>query len=377
MMMHIGVDLTALLPRITGVDQYLLHIVRGLARIDARNRYTVFVNREDRKLFDGLPPNFAVRSASLRPRPLRLGFQQLVLPAAALALRLDVLHAPSFFLPLWRGRGKQLLSVHDMTSFTHPQLHTPLRRSRAYLAGVEASIRRADLVSVPSEFVADEVKRIVRSIGPERVRVVRYGIGEEFTPRASDEVAAVRERLHLPDRYILFVGTIQPRKDLDVVVEAYRRLVASGEDETHLVLAGQLGWGYRELLQRLAAPEFRERVHLPGYVSSDDLPALYAGAALFVYPSRVEGFGFPPLEAMATGTPVIASDTSSLAENLSGAAELVRVADAEAWFGALERLLDDVGLQERLRESGLRRAKEFTWERTARETLACYEELAA
>ena len=376
-MMHVGVDLTPLLPKVTGVDQYLLHVVRGLARIDRKNRYTVFVNREDRGRFPALPANFVLRTASFRPRPLRLAFQQLALPAAALALRLDVLHAPSFFLPLWRGRGKQLLSVHDMTSFTHPQLHNSLRSSRAYRAGIAASIRRADLVSVPTEFVAEEVRRIVPSVAPERVRVVRYGIGEEFSPDASADVARVRERLHMPARYVLFVGTIQPRKDLDVVVEAYRRLVAAGDRETDLVLAGQLGWGYTELLTRLDAAELRDRVHLPGYVTPDDLPALYAGAEAFVYPSRIEGFGFPPLEAMATGTPVVASDTSSLTENLSGAAELVRVADAEAWFGALRRVLADNGVRAQLRDAGLRRAQEFTWERTAAETLACYEELAA
>jgi glycosyltransferase involved in cell wall biosynthesis len=375
--MRIGLDLTPLLPHATGVDRYLIQLVRHLAGLDSDNRYTVFVNREDRAAFAGLPENFSVRGSSLRPRPVRLVFQQLALPVTARALGLDVLHSPSYFLPLARGRQRHLLSIHDMTSFSHPEVHTLLRRSRLYRAGIAKSIRRADLVSVPSDHVEREVYRLVPALPQNRVRVIRYGVGDEFRPSAASDVGRVRHRLGLPAGYILFVGTIEPRKNLDLLIEAYGRLREAGDRPEHLVIAGRLGWGYAELLTRLKEPRFQGRVHLPGYVDSTDLPGLYAGATVLVYPSRAEGFGFPPLEAMSTGTPVIASETSSLAENLQGAIAFVPVGQVEELTRALRRLLGDERARDRLRTAGLRRAADFRWERTARATLDCYEELAA
>lgn len=371
--MRIGLDLTALLPQPTGVDRYLVGLLSALAEIDRDNRYTIFVNRGDRRSAR-LPPNFALRTLSLRSRGARFAFQQVALPVAAAMCRLDVLHSPSFFLPIVRGRGRHLLTVHDMTSFSHPDLHVRLRRHPVYRAGIAASIRRADLVSVPSAFVASELRRTVPGLSANRVRIIPYGVGREFYARAATDVERVRERLRLPTRYVLFVGTIEPRKNLETLVAAYRLLVSEGYDE-ELVLAGRLGWGYSDLIAQLEAPALRGRVHLPGYVDAVDLPALYAGASAFVYASRAEGFGFPPLEAMATGVPVIASNTSSLAENLAGAAELVPVGRADILAAALRRVLRDTDVRDRLRASGHRRAADFSWERTARATLDCYREL--
>lgn len=375
--MRIGLDLTPLLPDPTGVDRYLIRLVRHLAELDSDNRYTIFVNRDDRAAFAGLPQNFTVRASSLRPRPVRFVFQQVALPVAAGALGLDVLHSPSYFLPLARGRQRHLLSVHDMTSFSYPDVHTRLRRHPLYRAGIAKSIRRADLVSVPSAHVEREVYRLVPALPQNHVRVIPYGVGDEFQPSAAADAERVRRRLGLPAGYALFVGTIEPRKNLELLIEAYGRLREDGDCHEHLVIAGRLGWGYAELLTRLKAPNLQGYVHLPGYVDSADLPGLYAGATVLVYPSREEGFGFPPLEAMATGTPVIASDTSSLRENLQGATELVPVGQVEALTLALRRLLGDEHARDRLRTAGLRRAADFRWERTARATLDCYEELAA
>jgi glycosyltransferase involved in cell wall biosynthesis len=373
--MRIGLDLTPLLPEATGVDRYLIRLVRHLAELDSHNRYTIFVNRDDRPAFAGLPQNFIVRASSLRPRPVRFVFQQVALPVAAGALGLDVLHSLSYFLPLARGRQRHLLSVHDMTSFSHPDVHTRLRRHPLYRAAIARSIRRAHLVSVPSAHVEREIYRLFPALPPNHVRVIPYGVGDEFQPAAAADAERVRRRLGLPAGYVLFVGTIEPRKNLELLIEAYCRL-REGRDRHDLVIAGRLGWGYADLLELLKAPELQGHVHLLGYVDSADLPGLYAGATVLVYPSQVEGFGFPPLEAMATGTPVIASDTSSLTENLQGATELVPVGQVEALTSALHRLLGDEHARDRLRTAGLRRAADFRWERTARATLDCYEELA-
>jgi glycosyltransferase involved in cell wall biosynthesis len=373
---RVVLDLTALLPEPTGVDTYLRRLPVELGKLDRESRYTVFVNAEDRDVLAGaVPANFAVRAASLRPRAARLVFQQLALPVAAQALDADVVHSPSFILPLLDRRPRHVLNVHDMTSFSLPETHIPLRRSRPYRRAVLASIRRASRVLVPSQAVAAELARFVPDVPPTRVEVVPHGIGAEFTPAASEGVSDVRARLGLPERYVLYVGTIEPRKSLDALLDAYRE-VAAADPATELVLAGRLGWEYDGVLGRIAAWPGPGRVRRLGYVDGADLPALYAGAGVAVYPSRQEGFGFPPLEAMACGVPVVATDTSSLRENLRGAAELVPPGDTRALAHALRRLLGDEQLRAERRGAGLERAGRFRWEATAVATLRCYREVA-
>jgi glycosyltransferase involved in cell wall biosynthesis len=373
---RIGVDLTSLTPEPTGVDTYIRNLVLYLSRLDRVNSYRLFVNREDRALFNvSLPRNFRVVQASLRPRPTRLIFQQAVLPLAT--SRLDVLHSPSFVMPLIRGRARHLLTIHDTTFFSLPGYHTRFRRSHAFRRAVIASIRRADRVGVLSTAVKRDVLELVPTLPSDRIDVIPPGIDESFRPRPQEEIVPVLKRLGVPNNYLLYVGTIQPRKNLEGLVTSYRDLIRSRDRPEHLVLAGKLGWYYKTLLGELEAPELRGRVHLTGYVSDDDLPRLYAGAQLFVFPSWAEGFGFPPLEAMACGVPTIASDTPALAENLSGAAELVPPDSPELLTEAMNRLLSDAELRHSRRKQGLARAASFRWEEAARQTIACYERLAA
>jgi glycosyltransferase involved in cell wall biosynthesis len=372
--MRVLLDLTALLPEPTGVDTYLRRLPIELGKVDRETRYTVFVNAEDRALLDGeLPPNFSVRAASARARPARIVFQQFALPVAAHALAADVVHSPSFILPLLDRRGRHVLTIHDLTSFSLPETHVALRRSGPYRRAVLASIRRASRIVVPSQAVADELRGLVPELDAPRVEVIPHGIGPEFTPGAASRARALAARLALPDRYLLYVGTIEPRKGLDTLLDAFARISSNPPD---LVVAGRLGWKYDDLLARIRAWPGPGRVRLLGYVDAADLPALYAGAAAFVYPSRSEGFGFPPLEAMASGTPTIATDTSSLRENLRGAAELVPPGDAAALADALRRLLDDEQLRSERRAGGLERAAQFRWEATAARTLRCYRDVA-
>jgi glycosyltransferase involved in cell wall biosynthesis len=375
---HVAVDLTALLPEATGVDNYLMRLIMHLSRIDQINHYTLFVNYEDLDLFRGWPPpNFTIIPCCLRPRPVRLVSQQIGLPLAARFLGAEVIHSPSFIMPLYRGKQRHLLTIHDMTSFSLPECHIPLRRSALYRHAILTSIRRAHLVSVPSRFTRQSILEFMPEIPPERIHVIPGGVGEEFHPQAANDVQRTRSRLQLDCPYILYVGTIEPRKNLQRLVESYERLIAKGDIREHLVLAGRLGWDSEELLAQVESPVLRDRVHLPGYIPQDDLPLLYAGARLFVYPSLQEGFGFPPLEAMACGVPTVASLSSSLAENLRGAAELVPPDDTEALTAAMKRLLHDSQLHAERRALGLIRAAQFRWQETARQTLNCYKILAA
>jgi glycosyltransferase involved in cell wall biosynthesis len=263
-----------------------------------------------------------------------------------------------------------------MTFFLLPEYHTRLHRSRAFKQAIVRGIRSADLVNVPSNSAKQDLLTVMPEVAAGRVRVVPLGIDEDFQPAEAVAVQAAIERLGLPERYILYVGTIEPRKNLQHLVESYRQLIAQGNIAEDLVLAGPMGRSYRPLIRQLEAPELQGRVHMPGYIARRDLPWLYAGARLFVCPSRYEGFGLPPLEAMACGVPTIASDSSSLSENLRGAAELVPVSDGRALTLAIDGLLRDEKLRAQYREKGLARAAEFPWQKTAQQTLNCYLELA-
>ena len=375
--MSVGIDLTAMLPTSTGVESYLQQLVQVLAEVDDATRYTVFVNREDRRLFAGrLPPNFRVAAWCFRPRPMRLAFQQGLLPALAALCGIDVLHSPAFIMPLVRGSSRHLLTVYDMTFFSHPECHEALHRSRPYLWGIVRSLRRAHLVTVPSMSTRDQVLRYVPEVDSRRVRVVPPGIGGDFAPMPHEAVAAVRAGLGLKRPYLLYVGTIEPRKNLLRLFGAYRRLVAEHGIAEDLVLAGRLGWGYGLLLENIASSGLEGRVRRLGYVPQRDLPALLTGARVFVYPSLAEGFGFPPLEAMACGVPTVASRSTSLAENLEGAAELVPPEDEDALGAAVLRLLSSERLRAERRTAGLERARRFRWQDTAELTLECYRELS-
>jgi glycosyltransferase involved in cell wall biosynthesis len=230
-------------------------------------------------------------------------------------------------------------------------------------------------VSVPSQSTFDAVLRYAPAIDPGRLKVVAPGIDTTFSPQPPDEVAAVRARLELDAPYVLFLGTLEPRKNLPRLVEAFTRLADRAGRDEQLVLAGVLGWDSGPLEAAIEACGGAHRIRRLGYVDSADLPALLTGARLFVYPSLEEGFGFPPLEAMACGTPTVVSRTSSLTENLKGAAELVPPTDVDGLASAMERMLTDQALRAERRRQGLARAARFRWEQTALRTIGCYRQL--
>ncbi len=372
--MRIAIDFSSFIPQMTGVDTYMKQLVSNLAKVDRTNQYRIYHNYEDGGLFaEGLPSNVSHCSLSARPRPVRLISQQILLPAAVFSWGADVVHSPSFIMPYIRGTARHVLTVHDMTSFSHPEHHIALRRSRLYRRMVLGSLRRTDLVIAPSQATRQAILEFLPDLQPDRIHVTVPGIGEEFRPCDPASIREIVTRLMLPQPYILYVGTLEPRKNLPALVESYRRLVEAGAIKEHLVLAGKLGWGYEALLKQIDVPALRGKVHLAGYVDQQDLPSVYSGARLFVYPSLHEGFGFPPLEAMACGVPVISTLSSSLVENLAGVAELVSPDDVAALADAIRRVLADETLWAKRRAQGLEQASHYRWDRTARETLKSYQ----
>ena len=230
------------------------------------------------------------------------------------------------------------------------------------------SVRRARRVVAVSESTKQDIVRIY-DISPEKIDVVHNGVDTSFRPLPADQVAAFRQQKGLPERFALFVGTLEPRKNVVRLVEAYARLP---KGRPPLVLVGGKGWFYDEIFRRVEALELTGEVHFSGFVPAEDLPLWYNAADLFVYPSVYEGFGLPALEAMACGTAVITSTASSLPEVVGKAGRLVDPTDTEALATAMEQVLGDREMQEQMQTAGLVQAAGFSWEKAARLTADSY-----
>ena len=262
-----------------------------------------------------------------------------------------------------------ILTIHDLIFDKMPEHHKPLNRWYLNLA-LPLFSKRADHIIAVSEATRDDVIKTY-GISPDKISVIPEAAAPRFTPQPTKTIQAVRQRYQLPDQYLLYVGTIEPRKNLERLLKAWEKLFQTKEVPP-LVFVGSRGWLSESFFNALEKSPFRNDVLLTGYVRDEDLPALYSAATAFVFPSLYEGFGLPPLEAMACGTPVICSNTSSLPGVVGDAALLCDPTDDLALEDALKRIVNDVDLRHKLSEQGLEQAAKFSWERTAKDTLAVY-----
>ena len=279
-------------------------------------------------------------------------------------------HATEHLLPKLT-RARSVFTLHDIAYLLYPQYH--LLQNRIYLAlMMPRFLARADAVICVSEATRRDALKFYK-LNPAKLHVIPEGVEPRFNPEINPErLTTICAKYHLPQRFFLYVGTIEPRKNLAALLDAYAALRAEHPD-IGLVIAGGKGWLYKSFFERLRASGLEPHVILTGYVPDEDLPDLLKCAEAFVFPSAFEGFGLPPLEAMACGVPVLCSNASSLPEVVGEAGLLLPPNDARAWAEALSRVLADAQLRADLRTRGLARARLFTWENAARRTLAVYE----
>lgn len=297
---------------------------------------------------------------------MRVVWEQLALPVVLRTIGAELVHGPVFVGPLLSS-CPMVITIHDLSFIRFPALFRPA--NRLYLSVMtRLSARRARRLIAVSAWTAAETTGLL-GIPSERISVIYHGVDPAFRPLPSDEVAEFRHRMGLPPRFILCVGTLEPRKNLVRLVEAFARI---RDRQVGLILVGGKGWFYEELFARIEALDLQERVVCAGYVDNEALPLWYNAATLLAYPSLYEGFGLPVLEAQACGTPVLTSNASSLPEAAGDAAVMVPPDDVEALTAALDMLLSDEALREELRERGLRHAAQFSWQRTALETARVY-----
>ncbi len=283
----------------------------------------------------------------------------------------DVFLFPNFVVPPL-VKGKAVVTIHDASFLNLPE--TTERKNLNYLkAQMPYTVKRADLILTVSQASADDICAHL-DVAPEKVRAVHLGLTENMRRPEPDTIARMRKQYDLERPYLLFVGTLEPRKNIPFLIEVFEQLTAFDGD---LVIAGMKGWSYEPILARMQQSPQRERIRYLEYVDEQWLPALYAGADCFLFPSLYEGFGFPPLEAMKCGTPVVASCGGSLPEVLGAAADLIPEFDSEAWVTATTRLLTDQKHREQYQTAGLRHAATFSWAETARKTWTLIQQVGA
>ena len=373
--LRIGIDISRTIGQRTGVGSYASRLVEGLAAVDRENEYLLYPY-----FWECFHPEW--RTARIPESPqFRLWCEDRTLeeinqrwttaPADEVVGGVDVLHSTAFTVPPPLSEAKLVVTVPDLTFLTHPELHTEANRSFCLRQADLWSKRAAYLITL-SESARSDILRYL-SFPEERVVAIPLAAAPEFVP--STDLGAVRRVLashDIRDNYVLFVGTLEPRKNAITLLRACADVLRVADPPHLLVLAGASGWMNSEVFAEVRALQLEERVRFLGYVPDADLQALYTAARVFVYPSLYEGFGLPVIEAMACGAPVITSTTSSLPEVAGDAALLVPPTDVIALRGALEEVLNSHAKRLQMRAASRRQAERFSWQETARKTLAVY-----
>jgi glycosyltransferase involved in cell wall biosynthesis len=381
--MRVALNLEQLLqPAPGGIGRYTAELARLLPALPADDGDEItlapFVARHPHEHVDARLREFGLADLDpvvLRlPRPLLYDAWHLLRwprPQRALGMEdIDLVHAPSVAVPP-RAGVPLVVTAHDAAPLIYPETY-PRRGRRFHEQGLAAAARRADLVITVSQAASDELVSHT-AIARERIRVVPNGVDLEIA--SDDEVADARRQFDLGDApYVLWVGSLEPRKNVGLLVDAFVRWAAHAALSHRLVLAGPAGWVEDESAVLEPARPLGDRVRTIGRVGDPALRALYRGADLFAFPSRHEGFGIPVLEAMAQQTPVLAADIPALREIAVGAAVLRSPDDPGAWVAALDNLLHDPDERARLGAAGRKRAQEYSWTRCAEETRAVYRE---
>lgn len=369
--MRIGLDARLIYYQPAGISRYTWHLLQAMAELDAQDEFLVFQHRKHRTPLVN-QANFR-RVTLLAPAHHRL--EQYFLSVELPRFGLDVLHSTDFIPPLYTST-KSVITVHDLAFLHYPHFLTS--QSAAYYGQIDKAVVHARHVIVPSEHTRHD---LIGQMGApsDKVSVIYEAANPSFRPIPVEPARqAMRKKYDIPDTYVFFVGTIEPRKNIAGLLQSFHLLRTKyGRTDVGLVIAGGKGWLFDETLEQVRQLHLEDSTFFLGRVGDEELHQLYVGARAHIHPAYYEGFGLPPLEAMACGTPTIVSNVSSLPEVVGDAALLVNPNDREEIAVAMDRLLSDDALHAELRAKGLQRAQLFSWERAARQTLEVYRKVAA
>lgn len=369
--MRIGIDGIPLATPKTGIGHYTFELARSLARLVPGDEcelvapVPIELDGQD----EGIEMPGNLRAVYTPVNALRRRWWTIGLPLYIRQNKLTLFHGTNYNLPLWQ-RCPTVVTIHDLSLLLYADTHQEhlVRRAR---------IRLPTMTHIATRIITDSesVKREICAhlgVAPEKITAVPLAPRRAFRPASATQARTVRRRLGVEEDFILFVGTVEPRKNLLTLVRAFDQLLRATDLRPQLVIAGQKGWLTEELFAHVEQSALSERILFTGYVSDEDLCALYSSCRVSVYPSLYEGFGLPPLEAMACGAPVITSRIPVIMETVGTAARLIEPSDVRELTAALVELLTNADARAHLSTAGLQRAAEFTWERTAQMTLEVY-----
>jgi len=366
--MRIGIKISPLSGLKAGIPNTILNLLTALADIDQDNQYFLYTNRPIPFPLN-LPGSFTQRLVTFPSPALQLWYQ-IGLPIQLRRDRIDLFHDPVYPLPFFLT-VPGMITVHDLSNLTRPAEH----RIKAVLGGkfFPVYLKKARAIVAISHFTAsDLIERFPYTA--DKITVIHLGVSEKFKPETDPVVLGnLRDKYNLPERFMLFLGTLEPRKNIKRILQAYEQ--AGPETSLPLVIAGGLGWKYQELVQMIKCHPMASRIHAIGFVEEEDLPSLLSSAEFLVFPSLHEGFGLPVIEAMACGTPVLTSNVSSLPEVAGDSAYLVDPLSVESIAKGMIMLATKPGLRLTLSEKGIERSKLFDWKMTAEKTLKVYHEV--
>jgi len=370
--MKIGINFHSSDRYISGVEYYSLGLIRNLLRIDNRNEYVVFTNQPS-LLADNVPiaENLTIRSLRfLKTRPQRILWEHLALPRIAAEQDLDLLHCPHYICPLRSSTIPYVVTIHDTIAIDHPAW-TRTSNAFYYNVSMRRTVRKAAKIIAVSQSTALNLKRNFSVDGP-KVQVIHPGIDEIFNTREDPAARArARARYKLPKKYVLFVGNIEPKKNIPALISAYR-LLRKKQLPHKLVLTGKRTWKSKTIWNSIRRHVAAGDIVLTGYVERRLLPLVYQMAEVFLFVSHYEGFGLPPLEAMACGTPVAASTAGALAETVPTAACIVDPTDPQSIANAVHCLITDESLRRKHIQRGIEQSRLFSWDIAAKKTLSVY-----
>jgi glycosyltransferase involved in cell wall biosynthesis len=369
--MRVALDAIPLVAAKTGIGHYTDALAEWLARVHEDHQYELLS-----------PFDFAFDSHNGKPAnlskhffPVRSVFRKwwlVGLPAMLQISPVDVFHGTNYCIPVF-APCPTVVTIHDMSLFAQSNTHESANVTRGKRR-MPIMARRASLIIAPSEWTKREITKHLGA-RPEKIRVIYEAAREKMEPRLPSEYRSVLDKHRIRTPYLLYVGTIEPRKNLITLIRAYHELLKTTPHRPQLVLCGGRGWLFDEVFKLVEELKLQDQIRFTDYVEDVDLPALYSGAEVFVYPSLYEGFGLPPLEAMACGTPVITSNVSSLPEVVGQAGLMHDPNDFSALTAGIVRLLGDADAREHFKHAGLKQSSSFSWERAARETQSVYDEV--
>lgn len=378
--MHIAIDARFASGQKTGVGKYTFNLIKAVSKSMDENELHLFVNERLEKI-ESTNIQFHHTGVTPEMHPQQELWENIYLPLSLKRNKINIFHSPAFFLPLFTPGTKKIVTIHDLAVFKFPETF-PFRFSNYLQFMIKLSVKSADKIIAVSNFVKDEIINILK-VEPDKITVIYEGIDEMIKGQGSHCREALqrevgvdnfKETRVLTHGFILYTGTIEPRKNIINIIKSFNILKDKGLPYK-LVLAGKKGWLSETIFEEVKRSRFKDDIILTGYIPDEELKLYYSACDVFVYPSLYEGFGLPPLEAMACGAPVVVSDIPVFRETLSESALFINPESPQEMADGIVRVLNDDNLRRNLKKKGDEQVKKFSWERTATETLETYKKV--